>query len=72
MMGPITPDGRCRKRVWVCSKKWKKPSQALWLFAPCPQSSSRTDTGVHALGMVADVEIPAANSKFRPANWRWP
>ena len=34
-------------------------------------SSSRTDTGVHALGMVAHVEIPARNSRCRSAGSPW-
>src|SRR5580765_6682625 len=32
--------------------------------APQLNSSSRTDAGVHALGMVADVEIPRAEFKM--------
>jgi len=31
------------------------------------RSSSRTDTGVHALGMVADLEVPAGNFKMPAA-----
>lgn len=42
------------------------------LFASRPRvhSSSRTDSGVHALGLVAHVEIPKAEFKMRPAKLR--
>ena len=36
----------------------------LFPTAPCAHSSSRTDTGVHALGMVVHVEVPRAHCKI--------
>jgi len=36
----------------------------LFVSAPRLHSSSRTDTGVHALGMVAHVEVPRAEFKM--------
>src|SRR5215470_3237070 len=36
----------------------------LFPQAPRLHSSSRTDTGVHALGMVAHFEVPPAQSKI--------
>jgi tRNA pseudouridine38-40 synthase len=38
----------------------------LFPSSPRLHSSSRTDTGVHALGMVAHFEVPAPEAKFTP------
>src|SRR5690349_11413553 len=38
----------------------------LFPSAPRVHSSSRTDTGVHALGMVAHFEVSAAEGKYTP------
>src|ERR1700761_53021 len=38
----------------------------LFPAKPRLHSSSRTDTGVHALGMVAHFEVPAAECKMTP------
>jgi tRNA pseudouridine38-40 synthase len=42
------------------------------LFPSCPRthSSSRTDTGVHALGMVAHFEVPRAECSMTPQKLR--
>jgi tRNA pseudouridine38-40 synthase len=39
----------------------------LFPSAPRVHSSSRTDTGVHALGMVAHFEVPRAEARLTPA-----
>jgi tRNA pseudouridine38-40 synthase len=41
-------------------QKIEEALERLFPTAQRPRSSSRTDTGVHALGMVAEVEIPRA------------
>lgn len=38
----------------------------LFPSGPRTHSSSRTDTGVHALGMVAHFEVPKAEGKYTP------
>ena len=38
----------------------------LYPSGPRLHSSSRTDTGVHALGMVAHFEVPWAEAKMTP------
>src|SRR5260221_6178078 len=38
----------------------------LFPCAPRLHSSSRTDTGVHALGMVAHFEVPRVDAKMTP------
>lgn len=47
----------------------QKIEEAFWKLFPGVKrlhSSSRTDTGVHALGMIAHVEIPRAQFKMHP------
>ncbi len=39
----------------------------LFPSAPCVHSSSRTDTGVHALGMIAHFDVPQAEFRMKPA-----
>jgi tRNA pseudouridine38-40 synthase len=49
----------------------EKVEQALAkLFTSRPrlQSSSRTDTGVHALGLVAHFEVPASEARIKPGS----
>src|ERR1041385_257542 len=41
--------------------------EKLYPSHPRLHSSSRTDTGVHALGMVAHFEVPSVESKMTPA-----
>jgi len=71
MMGTNYADAGAENGYGLQQKVEEALGKLLWLFAPCPQFQS-PDTGVHALGMVADVEIPGREFKVRPANWRWP
>jgi len=48
-------------------QKVEEALRALFPGAGPVHSSSRTDTGVHALGMVAHVEIPRAQWRMKPA-----
>jgi len=54
--GSTTPAGRCRKPAWGAAKD-RGSFQEAFPSVRRIHSSSRTDTGVHALGMVAHVEI---------------
>ena len=45
-------------------QKVEKALAKLFPSAPRLHSSSRTDTGVHALGMAAHIEVPAAEFKM--------
>ncbi len=48
-------------------QKVEEALRALFPGVGPVHSSSRTDTGVHALGMVAHVEIPRAQWRMKPA-----
>jgi tRNA pseudouridine38-40 synthase len=48
-------------------QKLEEALARLFPSQPRLHSSSRTDTGVHALGMVAHFEVPCAEGKMSPA-----